>query len=376
MFKKIFFTIFYFFYFYSPAFAKELSNKLSHDSSPSLVPILSITPSNNSEKFNSFTSNLINNKNTKKKTNNPNESGIILETSVENGKGISFENVYNNNRKISKLTWKFDNILMSKIRMGIIFDDLFELNLSYSTSNNNSYKNGKMTDLDWLGENGGGNDGNTDYNNWTHYSHSVVKTNIQEFDIHTRTIFYKKISINAGYRQQEFEFEDKTQNYIYSCDLYARLDAISCVNGLRNISNDLKSINHINYNQRFRIPYIGIGLQDKFFNNKLAIDIFGAYSNAVFADDYDHHVVRSKVTTGKFYRGKYYNFGGNISYKFYENFAMRLGYEYSEIPLIKGNSKIISYDPKYLSTTTKNGAGLSSKFEKISFGLSYLFFLN
>ena len=81
---------------------------------------------------------------------NLNDSGIFVETSLENSKGTSFQNVYYNNKKISELRWKFDNILMSKIKFGIIFDEQFELNLSYSSSNNNSYKS-QMRDLDWLG---------------------------------------------------------------------------------------------------------------------------------------------------------------------------------------------------------------------------------
>ena len=305
---------------------------------------------------------------------NLNDSGIFIETSLENSKGTTFQNVYYNNKKISELRWKFDNILMSKIKFGIIFDEQFELNLSYSSSNNNSYKS-QMRDLDWLGENGGGDNGDTQHENWTHSSNSIVKTNINEFDIHTKTYLFKKFSINAGYRQQEFDFEDKSQDYIYSCDSFIKKNN-TCSTGLRNLSGNFNNANFINYHQRYRIPYIGLGYQDKFFDNKLGVEIFGAYSNSVFVNDRDHHIARNRVTIGSFNRAKYYNLGGNLTYNFYDNFSLRIGYEYSEIPLIKGNLNYKYLDGSEPEFTTKNGAGISSKFEKVSAGLSYLFFLN
>jgi outer membrane protease len=237
---------------------------------------------------------------------------------------------------------------LNKIKLGIIFDETFELNASYSGSNNNSYKS-ELIDRDWLGENGGGDDGNTQYNNSTHYSKSIVKTNIAEFDIHTKTYIFKTISLNAGYRQQEFDFEDKTQNYIYSCDSFIQKNN-TCVTGLRNISGNFNNVNHINYYQKFRIPYIGLGFRDNFFNNKLDLELFGAYSNAVFANDRDHHVARSRITTSKFYNGKYYNFGGNLGYNFYKNLTIKIGYEYSEIPLIKGNFTVKYHYPSIESS--------------------------
>ena len=63
-----------------------------------------------------------------------------------------------------------------------------------------------------------------------------------------------------------------------------------------------------------------MGYQDKFFDNKLGVEIFGAYSNSVFVNDRDHHIVRNRVTIGKFNRAKYYNLGGNLTYNFYDNF--------------------------------------------------------
>jgi outer membrane protease len=303
------------------------------------------------------------------------ESGILLETSLENNNGVAVEEVYSNNRKISELKWKFQDILMSRIKLGLIVDDSFSINLSYATSKNNSYKS-RMTDYDWLGssEFPGGDDGNKDHGNWTHYSSSIVKANMQDFDINGNSTFFENYSFKIGFRQQEFNFEDKTQDYIYSCNQPVS-STNTCKIGFRNLSGNFNNDNSINYYQRFRIPYIGIGFDKKFLNKKLSLSVFSAYSSAVYAYDRDNHVKRSMTIERYFKNGKYYNIGTNIGYNFHDNFKINLGYEYTQIPLITGDSRY-SFSDGNANFSSKNSAGIANNYQKISLGLSYLFYLN
>ncbi len=303
------------------------------------------------------------------------ESGILVETSLENNNGVAIEDIYSNNKKISELKWKFQDILMSRIKLGILLDNSFSLNLSYATSNNNSH-NSKMTDYDWLGGSGsqGGDDGKKDPANWTHYSSSIVKTNIKDFDIHSNSIFFENYSFKIGFRQQEFDFHDKSQDYVYSCNEQYR--AINnCQIGFRNLSGNFNNENSINYYQRFRIPYIGIGFDKKFFNKKLSLSLYSVYSSTVYANDRDVHVRRSMIIERNFKKGKYYNIGAKIAYNFYDNFRVNLGYEYTQIPLIIGDSNY-SYSDGTQNYSSQNSAGISNKFQKIALGLSYLFYIN
>jgi outer membrane protease len=303
------------------------------------------------------------------------ESGILLETSLENNNGVAVEEVYSNNKKISELKWKFQDILMSRIKLGVIVDDSFSINFSYATSKNNSYKS-KMSDYDWLGssEFPGGDDGNKDHSNWTHYSSSIVKANIKDFDINGNSTFFENYSFKIGFRQQEFNFEDKTQDYVYSCNQQPS-SSNTCKIGFRNLSGNFNSENYINYYQRFRIPYIGIGFDKKFLNKKLSFSLYSAYSSAVYAYDRDEHVKRSMTVERYFKNGKYYNIGTNIGYNFHDNFKINLGYEYTKIPLIIGNSNY-SFSNGNTNYTSKNTAGIANNYQKISLGLSYLFYLN
>lgn len=300
---------------------------------------------------------------------------IFLDASIDNASGNSYENVYSNDAKQSELKWKFNDIKMAKTSLTFHFNEIFSLNINYASSLNNSYNNSTMTDYDWRGDVGGSN-GNANHNNWTDYSFSKVKTNLKEFDINSSSQIVESVYFKFGYREMRFNFEDKSQNYIYSCTSADLSSGYCAQRGLRNRTGNFNSKNGINYFQRFRIPYVGAVIKNNFFDKKLNIELYGAYSSAVFADDQDHHVFRSLVIKRTFQNGEYYNLGANLKYAIYKNLSLKLGYDFSEIPEIRGDSSYEYYDNTNPSFTTSDSAGISNKTQKISLGLSYFFDFN
>ena len=300
---------------------------------------------------------------------------IILDASIDNVSGNSFENVYSNEAKQSELKWKFSDIKMAKTALTFHFNEIFDLNISYASSFNNSFNNSSMTDYDWRGD-VGGNTGNANHSNWTDYSFSKVKTNIKEFDINSTSQVIDSVYFKFGYRESRFNFEDKSQNYIYSCTSSDLASGYCSTRGLRNRTGNFNSKNGINYYQRFRIPYVGAILKNNFLDKKLNIELYGAYSSAVFADDRDHHVFRSLIIKRTFQNGEYYNLGFNLKYNFFKNLSVKVGYDFTQIPEIRGDSSYEYYDNSNPSFTSANSAGIANKTQKISIGVSYFFDFN
>ncbi|MFM7620269.1 MAG: omptin family outer membrane protease, partial [Alphaproteobacteria bacterium] len=184
-----------------------------------------------------------------------NFKGFSTGITLEKARGFSQENVYVNNKKISELNWKFRNVKMVRLNFGLDIDEFFSINTSYATSLDNSSKS-YMTDYDWMG-NPGGDDGNQNHNDWTHYSYSSTTTKIQEFDIYSLTKFFKHFGLSLGYREHRFNFNDSLQKINYSCT-QASFNNNECTPiAFRNIFQNYNGINAINYYQQFRIPYIG-----------------------------------------------------------------------------------------------------------------------
>jgi hypothetical protein len=347
--------------FSSTIFANQIEN--SNQENDNLIYFIT------NKKSDLKTDNKKGNLNTKNFKKSQNQIKINFNLSFGQASGNNFENVYNENKKLSELKWKFNDIPVASFSSNINFHEYFILNLSYLTSKINSYHS-SMTDYDWRGESGG-DDGNTNHANWTDYSYSKVKTNLQQFDINTQAKLFKGLYFKIGYRQNEFDFSDQLQNYSYSC-LNNDYNLSGCRIGLRNINGNLNNVNAINYHQTFKIPYIGLNLITKFFNNKLSTEIFGSFSNQVSAEDQDHHILRSLKIKRTFNNGKFYNLGFNINYKILDNLSTSIGYDYQEIPEIKGNSVYNFYDKNEIYYY-KNNAGISSKTQKIMIGINYEF---
>jgi len=312
-----------------------------------------------------------------KKTNPTNKSepinyfkGLSASIALEKARGFSQENVYHNNKKISELNWKFREVKMARLNISFDIDKFFKINTSYATSFDNSSKS-YMTDYDWLGS-PGGDDGNKNHNDWTHYSYSTTKTAIQEFDINSSVNFLKYFDFAVGYREHRFDFSDSLQNINYSCTQVSFNNNQCAPIAFRNNIQNYNGINVIDYYQRFRIPYIGANFSYALLDNKLKFNIYSAFSNFVNAYSRDHHIARGFEVISEFNNGKYYNFGSNISYLIYKNLSLNLGFDYFEIPEIRGDGYYNYYNDNNRFVNL-NGAGISNKTQRASLGLKYDF---
>lgn len=287
--------------------------------------------------------------------------------SLDKANGMADEIVYDEAKKISQLEWDIKNLKMLSLGFNSQFSDSFGARIKFSNAINNG--DGKMIDYDWIGKN---YDGNINYANWTHRSISDVKIQkAQQFDIAGSYNLYKdELKFNLGFKNDRFKWRDYGGSYIYSSldenyEPIAFRDQVGNFNGERGIT----------YEQNFRTPYIGLEYQKELFDKEIYGNIFGNYSNLVYAHDTDIHHQGNLKFDEYFKNGKYYNWGANIFSKVKENLYLGVGYEYVYYPENRGYM-IVQDLATGESYKYENSAGIINKFSKISLNLKYNFTTN
>lgn len=301
---------------------------------------------------------------------NQNEEEIYKHSfiiSLDKVNGMGDEIVHDGAKKISHLEWDIKNLKMFSLGFNSQFSNGFGARIKFSTAINNG--DGKMVDYDWIGKN---YDGNINHANWNHRSISDVKIQkAQQFDIAGSYNLYKdELKFNLGYKYDRFKWRDYGGSYIYSSldenyEPIAFRDQVGNFNFQRNIT----------YEQNFRTPYIGLEYQKELFDKEIYGNIFGNFSNLVYAHDIDIHHQRNLKFDGYFNNGKYYNWGANIFGKVKKNIYLGVGYEYVYYPENRGYKILKDLDTNE-SYRNDDSAGIINKFSKISLNLKYNFTTN
>ena len=241
--------------------------------------------------------------------------------SLDKVNGMADEIVYNGAKKLSHLEWDIKNLKMLSLGFNSQFSDGFGARIKFSNAINNG--DGKMVDYDWIGKN---YDGNKNHANWTDRSISDVKIQkAQQFDIAGSYNLYKdEFKFNLGYKNDRFKWRDYGGSFVYSDG------------GFRNYVGNFNGERGITYEQTFETPYIGLEYQKELFDKEIYGNIFGNYSNLVYAHDTDIHHLTNYKYDEYFKNGEYYNWGANIFSKVKENLYLGVGYEYVYYPENRG----------------------------------------
>ena len=280
-----------------------------------------------------------------------------LTISLDRVNGKADEIVHDGAKKLSHLEWDIKNLKMLSLGLNSQFFEGFGARIKLSTAINNG--DGRMIDYDWIGKN---YDGNIDHNNWTDRSISDVKIQkAQQFDIAGSYNLYKdELKFNLGYKYDRFKWRDYGGSYIYS------------EFGFRDLVGNFEEERGITYEQTFETPYIGLEYQKELFDKNIYANIFGNYSNLVYARGTDIHHQRNLKFDDYFKNGKYYNWGTSIFGKVKENVYLGLAYEFVYYPENRGYAIIQDLETKE-SFISYDSAGIKNKYSKISLNLKYNF---
>ncbi len=273
--------------------------------------------------------------------------------------GDAVEHVFHNEvfpgerYQLSRLDWELKNVVMGGGSLSARPLDKLTINAGLWLAL--SKGSGEMEDYDWrIPE---------VYPEWSDYSLSDVK--VTEGYILDLNIAWDLIELDglvarvfAGYKQNGWNWEDSAVYAIYS-DY-----------GFRTDYYDLTGENMINYEQEFRIPYLGANVD--WALNQFLFSGYLTWSPLVSATEWDHHVARGMHYKGEFEQGDMIGLGIEARYEFtqgsFNGLFLTVALDYQKIDLIVGNMEFYGAETEGDLVYSNNGAGIENEYLVISLG--------
>lgn len=185
---------------------------------------------------------------------------------------------------------------------------------------------GEMDDYDWL---------MPDTPQWTHYSLSEVDvTEGYVVDANAAWDFWRRpgaaVRGMVGYKQDGWSWEDRIVYLQYVDEGYMR-------------NYDYEGENGINYEQEFRMPYVGAGAD--FASGAFTLSARLVYSWLVSATDWDEHVMTETSYKETFEDGEMLGLGVEVRYDFtrggLRGAFVSAGLDWQRIDLIVGDMEYV-----------------------------------
>ena len=270
-----------------------------------------------------------------------------------------YETADGSRRQLSRLDWDLKNVAMGGVNVSVrpIKHDLLDaLTLNVGFWNALSEGSGEMDDYDWL---------DTGSEDWTHYSLSDVDvTEGYLFDLNVAwdLVAWKDLTARAfvGYKQNGWTWEDSGKYLLYPEYGY--------------VPQDLDGENMINYEQEFRMPYLGASFD--FTPGNFTVSGRLTYSPSVEATDWDDHLARDIHFKEEFEGGDMLGFGLDVRYAFTKGILkgafFTAAFDVQTIDLIVGDMEY------YDASTGEHGgdddiAGIENEYAVFSLGGGYQF---
>jgi outer membrane protease len=256
--------------------------------------------------------------------------------------------------QISRLDWELKNVVMGGGSLSV--RPLGKLTLNAGLWLALSKGGGEMEDYDWLGPLYGVP---AEVN--THYSLSDVDvTEGYILDLNAAWDVYQRdnltVRVAAGYKQNGWTWEDRIRYMVYIDDYFIPDFSHAGDNG-------------INYEQEFRIPYLGANADWAW--NQFTFSGYLTWSPLVAATDWDEHVLTGVNYTESFEGGDLIGFGVEARYEFsagtFSGAFVTAALDYQAIDLIVGDMEL--YDTTTgESAAARNAAGIENEYLVISLG--------
>lgn len=279
--------------------------------------------------------------------------------------GAAKEHVYDNEvfpgrrYQLSRLDWDLKDVVMGGLQFSVrpIKHDLWDaLTLNFGYWNALTEGDGEMDDYDWM---------DPDSSDWTHYSLSdvdVTEGYILDLNAAWDVVEWKDLIVRGflGYKQNGWTWEDSGRYLLYPEYGY--------------VPQDLYGDNMINYEQEFRMPYLGASVD--WTKGDFTVAGRLTYSPSVEATDWDEHVARSLHFKEEFEGGDMLGFGLDVRYAFSRGLLqgafLAAALDVQTIDLIVGDMEY--YDA---STGERGGgrdlAGIENEYWVLSLGGGYRF---
>lgn len=270
--------------------------------------------------------------------------------------GEANEHVYNNEvipgsrYQVSRLDWELKGVVMGGGSGSVRLLDKWTLNGGLWLALTQG--SGEMEDYDWLDPRAP---------DWTHYSLSEVDVTsgyILDLNAAWDLVEWNGLEARAlaGYKQDGWTWEDRGVLLLYPEFNY--------------IPQDLDGVNMINYEQEFRMPYLGVSADWR--GNGIAISGHVIYSPYLWAKDWDEHVTRNLYFRETFAGGNMLGIGCEIRYDFPQGpvpgLFLSAALDYQKIDLIIGDMEVLDATTGEFGGE-KDAAGIENEYLAISLGV-------
>ena len=268
-----------------------------------------------------------------------------------------YETVDGSRRQLSRLDWDLKDIVMGGVNFSVrpVKRDVWDaLTVNFGYWNALTEGSGEMDDYDWL------DPYSTD---WTHYSLSdvdVTEGYLFDFNVAYDVVEWNDLIVRGflGYKQNGWTWEDSGRYLLYPEYGY--------------VPQDLDGENMINYEQEFRMPYLGASVDwtkgDFTVAGRLSLSPF------VGADDWDHHFSGDRRYHESFEGGDMLGFGLDVRYAFsrgpLKGAFLAVAFDMQTIDLIVGDMEM--WTPAGYSAS-EDAAGIENNYTVLSLGGGYRF---
>jgi outer membrane protease len=194
---------------------------------------------------------------------------------------------------------------------------------------------------------------------WSDFSESDVE--IEEailFDINAsiRMAAWRDVSLYAlvGYRFNRWEWTDFGRRFEYSSDPDAPSPTEAL--GWRDVDGDFGGVNGIDYEQRFGVPYAGVGAT--LCRGGFSGSLYLVASGMVSAEDHDDHILRDLRFDGEFTGGAFIAAGADGTLELGDALFAGVSLDAQFIPEFKGDMTVTESDGT--QATYHNAAGIEN----------------
>ncbi|MFO7592639.1 MAG: omptin family outer membrane protease [Pseudomonadota bacterium] len=266
--------------------------------------------------------------------------------------------------KISELQWKLNDVYMLGIGATLPIGDRVDINLDYWK--NATEGDGTMDDYDWLyvGE---------DWSHWSHHEDTVVR-DVTLFDLSADITFHRFKDRNAslyqtalfgivGYKQDHFDWQSSGGYGVYSVDSF------------RDTYLTFPNIPGISYEQTFKTPYIGLGVESASNYNgmDLILNANVRYSQWAKGEDVDIHHLRSLRFEEEGDDGEWLGYEITMEFEIARQLTLMFGYNYQKYDEIKATTVVTDQITGAKYYYPGDSAGLDHSSDMMTLEMNYRF---
>ena len=287
--------------------------------------------------------------------------GVSVGELTGSGTELAFDYPQGQKATLSELTWDLKDVAVAGVQASARLGQRIRVNFGYWWAIDRG--NGMMVDRDWLFAPTGSVLTPTTDENWTdesrHPDTTVDSGTMVDANVAAVVLQSGPFSLHGilGVKNESWHWSARGGTYVYS--YYDFRDSVGSFDSDQEV---------INYEQRFTIPYGGVGASWR--KRTFAVETHLLLSPFVHATGSDYHALRDMTFEGDFFGGTFVGVGMNARWAFARRWSVALAVDYESVPEITGDVTITA---PFFEEVYGVGGGIAMHNTMATLGLGYRF---